>query len=121
MARLIPWARQGIPVIGVEPSCIACFRDEYPDLLPGADARTVASQAFFFEEFIADMAGAFGYEKEHYEISMAIGEQRLFPAVRAADPRTIIAAAGSSCREQIKDGARRPARHPIAILADGLL
>ena len=178
VSRLLPFALAGLPIVGVEPSCIACFRDEYPDLLKTAGARTVAAQSLFFEEFItlqADrkalalpfarptgrrrimvhthcyqkafgtaghvlnmlrllpdvqveeiasgccgMAGAFGYEKEHYDLSMAIGEQALFPAVRGAAADTVIAAAGTSCREQIKDGTRRTARHPISILAEAL-
>ena len=178
VARLLPFARAGVPIVGVEPSCIACFRDEYPDLLQNEAARAVAQRSLFFEEFIASlaqekklsldfaaplrprtilvhthcyqkafgtaehvlamlrlipgtrveavaggccgMAGAFGYEKEHYELSMAIGELSLFPAVRAAAADTIIAAAGTSCREQIKDGTRRTARHPISILSEAL-
>ncbi|MEJ2153823.1 MAG: FAD-linked oxidase C-terminal domain-containing protein [Desulfobacteraceae bacterium] len=176
--RLREVAEQGVPIIGVEPSCIACFRDEYPSLVKGETADRVAVQAFFFEEFITDlaargeldlpfdparppatikvhthcyqkalgtadkvlamlrlvpnatveaidsgccgMAGAFGYEKEHYDISMAIGELALFPVVRAAAVETIIAAAGTSCRTQIKDGTRRKARHPIEIVADAI-
>ena len=173
--RLIAYARKGVPMVGVEPSCIACFRDEYPDLLRSRDARQVAEQSFFLEEFlvhpdrkkvlrallssegierkmlvhthcyqkamgIADhvmdmlrllpgteveeipsgccgMAGSFGYEKEHYDISMAIGEQILFPAIRGASSRTLIAAAGTSCRAQIKDGTQRRACHPIEFMA----
>jgi FAD/FMN-containing dehydrogenase/Fe-S oxidoreductase len=176
--RLAGYADREIPIVGVEPSCITCFRDEYPDLVRTDAARNVARHAFFFEEFLTDladrkqlelkfaaprkprsillhthcyqksfgtaekvvkmlellpdthvteidsgccgMAGAFGYEKEHYDISMAIGEQRLFPSVRQAAPETIIAAAGTSCREQIKQGTRRSAVHPISILADAL-
>lgn len=175
---LTPHVRRGVPIIGVEPSCIACFRDEYPDLLRSTSCGEVAAKAFFFEEFITDlaekgkldlplaprqprrtvrlhthcyqkafgtaqrvvallnlipnvsvevieagccgMAGAFGYEKEHYEISMAIGEAALFPSVRAAKTDTLIAAAGTSCRQQIKDGTRRRALHPIQILAQAL-
>ena len=177
-ALLYPYAKAGIPIVGVEPSCIACFREEYPSLMRSDEADTVAAQSYFFEEFIcrlADqqalklsfirplrprdvlvhthcyqkafgtaekvikmlrllpdtrvsvvnsgccgMAGTFGYEKEHYDISMAIGEMALFPAVRAAGPDTIIAAAGTSCRDQIKDGTERTARHPISILAQAL-
>jgi FAD/FMN-containing dehydrogenase/Fe-S oxidoreductase len=176
--RLRDAARQGLPLIGVEPSCIACFRDEYPGLVRGETAVRVAGQALFFEEFITDLAargdldlpfdparppatikvhthcyqkalgtadkvlamlrlipnttveaidsgccgkaGAFGYEKEHYDISMAIGELALFPVVRAAPAQTIIAAAGTSCRTQIKDGTRRKARHPIEIVASAI-
>ncbi|MFV0437783.1 MAG: FAD-binding and (Fe-S)-binding domain-containing protein [Desulfopila sp.] len=175
---LVQYVRQGLPVIGVEPSCIATFRDEYPDLLKTPEAREVAAQSFFFEEFVTredfrqtlrqllptdvpareilvhthcyqkalgtaervlemlsmlpntvvtesgagccGMAGAFGYEKEHYEASMAIGEQVLFPVVRAAGEKTIIAAAGTSCREQIQDGTKRKPCHPIEILAAAL-
>jgi FAD/FMN-containing dehydrogenase/Fe-S oxidoreductase len=175
---LLPHARTGVPIVGVEPSCIACFRDEYPDLLQNPESREVAAQSFFIEEFIArladsgdlhlnlrkpsrrtrillhthcyqkafgtaesvvkmlrllpdtqveeiaagccGMAGSFGYEKEHYDISMAIGEQALFPAVRSAEAETVIAAAGTSCREQIKDGTQRGARHPVSILAQSL-
>jgi Fe-S oxidoreductase len=66
------------------------------------------------------MAGSFGFEAEHYDISMKIGNMRLLPAVRVADPSTVIAAAGISCRQQIAHGAGRIARHPIEILADAL-
>ena len=67
------------------------------------------------------MAGSFGYEKEHYEISMNIGEQSLFPAVRKSSPETIIAANGTSCRHQIFDGTKRTAKHPVSILREALL
>ena len=67
------------------------------------------------------MAGSFGYEKEHYEVSMAIGEQTLFPAIRNANNETIISANGTSCRHQIKDGTQREALHPITILRQALL
>ncbi|MFW2368253.1 MAG: anaerobic glycerol-3-phosphate dehydrogenase subunit C, partial [Desulforhopalus sp.] len=176
--RLAPYAKRGTPIIGVEPSCIACFRDEYPSLLKNSEADVVAGQSFFFEEFIMDlsekgelslpfvepekekqiklhthcyqkafgtaakvldmlrllpntsveeidsgccgMAGSFGYQKEHYDISMAIGEQKLFPDIREATAETIIAAAGTSCRQQIKDGTERKALHPVIVLAQGL-
>ncbi len=62
------------------------------------------------------MAGSFGYEKEHYDISMNIGEQVLFPAVRSTSPGVEIAAPGVSCRQQIKDGTGRIALHPVEIL-----
>lgn len=176
--RLRDHARNGVAIVGIEPSCIACFRDEYPSLLKSEDAHQVARSAFFFEEFITDlaaagdldlpfgktngaktiklhthcyqkaygtavkvvemlnllpgttveeidsgccgMAGSFGYEKEHYDISMAIGEKELFPSVRAAPAETIIAADGTSCRTQIKDGTQRKAVHPVVILARSL-
>jgi Fe-S oxidoreductase len=66
------------------------------------------------------MAGSFGYETEHYDLSMQIGELVLFPAVRAAARDTILAAPGTSCRHQIKDGTGRIARHPVEVLRDAL-
>ena len=67
------------------------------------------------------MAGSFGYEKEHFEVSMQIGEQTLFPAIRKASEDVIIAANGTSCRHQIKDGTGRLAKHPVTILREALL
>jgi len=67
------------------------------------------------------MAGAFGYEKEHYNISMQIAELVLLPTVRKQEPKTIIAATGTSCRHQIKDGAGRIAQHPVEILHSALI
>jgi Fe-S oxidoreductase len=67
------------------------------------------------------MAGSFGYEKEHYDLSMQIGELVLFPAVRKQDEKTLIAAPGTSCRHQIKDGTGKKALHPVEILLDALL
>ena len=67
------------------------------------------------------MAGSFGYEAEHYELSMNVGELTLFPALRKAASEVIIAANGTSCRHQIKDGTKRLASHPISILKQALL
>ena len=67
------------------------------------------------------MAGSFGYEKEHYEVSMQIGELKLFPSVRKASKDTIIAANGTSCRHQIKDGTGVQALHPVSILKQALI
>src|SRR5205085_1026923 len=67
------------------------------------------------------MAGSFGYEKEHYDVSMKIGELVLFPSVRESSTDVIIAAAGTSCRHQVKDGTGRMALHPAEILYDALL
>lgn len=169
------------PLIGLEPSAILTFRDEYPDLvdepLLGA-ARKIALNTFLIDEFIANeaakgsisktlftkekrtvklhghcqqkaisslsssvrclslpenytvetipsgccgMAGSFGLEKEHYDVSMKIGELVLLPAVREASAGTIIAAPGTSCRHQIKDGTGKTALHPAEILFDALL
>jgi Fe-S oxidoreductase len=66
------------------------------------------------------MAGSFGYEREHFEVSMQIGELVLFPAVRAAAADTLIAAPGTSCRHQIADGTGRSALHPVQVLHGAL-
>jgi len=178
IAVLAPYVNRGIPIVGVEPSCITCFRDEYLDVGEGEAARLIANNTFHMEEFLmrlsdqarlnlnftapeggthillhgqcyqkstigtelvlrmlrmlpgttvdeipsgcCGMAGSFGYEKEHYELSMQIGEEVLFPAVRSAEPTDIIAAAGTSCRSQISTGTGRKALHPVIIVADRL-
>jgi len=166
------------PLIGIEPSAILSFRDEYLRLAedPSA-AEKFSKNCFIIEEFVNNeiaagnikassftseekiikihahchqkalsnsavtfdilnlpinykvtiissgccgMAGSFGYEKEHYEISMNIGEQSLFPAVRKSPSETIIAANGTSCRHQIFDGTKREAKHPVTILREAL-
>ena len=174
---LYPWAEQGIPVVGLEPSCILTFRDEAHALLPeDARAARLAEQAYTFEEFVLDradafpsapswtdearhvllhehchqkalgdqnataaclglppnytvlpvdsgccgMAGAFGYEAEHYDLSIAMAERRLAPAVRNAPRDTLVAAAGISCRSQIFDTTQRQALHPAEILLEAL-
>ncbi|MCE6992219.1 FAD-binding and (Fe-S)-binding domain-containing protein [Dyadobacter sp. CY323] len=169
------------PLIGIEPSAILSFRDEYVDLVPEnqrGDAQKISENALLFEEFIAreidakrlsksvftqkkqliklhghchqkalstltaskkalslpenyqvqlipsgccGMAGSFGYEEEHYDVSMQIGELVLFPTVRQQPEEVIIAAAGTSCRHQIKDGTGRKALHPVEILWNALL
>ena len=169
------------PLIGLEPSCILGFRDEYPDLVPDRlldAANALAKNALLIDEFIvreADagrisraafksqpqaiklhghchqkalssvaptvkmlelptgykvtvipsgccgMAGSFGYEEEHFDVSQQIGELVLFPAVRSAPADMLVAAPGTSCRHQIKDGTGRVAQHPIEILHDALL
>jgi Fe-S oxidoreductase len=171
------------PLIGIEPSCILSFRDEYPDLVPPemrAEAKKLAGNCLLFDEFLmrevrsgrigpdafretdadiwlhghchqkslvgvgatADllrlipgarvhvipsgccgMAGSFGYEKEHYTTSMAIGEMVLFPTVRKAvesPGKTLVAAPGTSCRQQILDGTGVKAQHPVEILFNSL-
>jgi hypothetical protein len=62
------------------------------------------------------MAGAFGYEKEHYDISIAVGNQVLFPAIRKSGPNALIAALGTSCRSQIEDGTGRKPVHPVTLI-----
>jgi Fe-S oxidoreductase len=66
------------------------------------------------------MAGSFGYEKEHYAVSQKVGELVLLPEVRKTPENTLIAAPGTSCRHQIKDGTGRKAYHPIEILFDAV-
>ena len=164
------------PLVGVEPSAILSFRDEYPDLVPDAlvpQAKKLATGVLLVDEFLAraaeagqigpdaftaasrrvlvhghchqkalssvehtvralsvprnyavevipsgccGMAGSFGYEREHYGVSMQIGELVLFPAVRAAAADALLAAPGTSCRHQIADGTGRHALHPVEIL-----
>lgn len=172
---------EATPLIGLEPSCILSFRDEYPDLVTGdlkTAAKKIGKHAFLLEEFLVKeaakgnikasqftdkpqevllhghcqqkaicgvgatqkilslpanfrvtvipsgccgMAGSFGYEKEHYALSMQIGELVLLPAVRKAPAETVIAAPGTSCRHQVKDGTGKIALHPAEILYDALL
>jgi FAD/FMN-containing dehydrogenase/Fe-S oxidoreductase len=105
-----------------------CYQKAQPpasDGYPSGIAATVAVlqaagyQVDLIESGCCGMAGAFGYEAEHYELSMKVGELELFPAIRGSNQETIIAAAGVSCREQIQDGTQRAAVHPV-ILLDGL-
>lgn len=169
------------PIIGIEPSAILTFRDEYPDLVEAnlaESAKKLAKNALMIDEFIAreidakritaesftsekrliklhghcqqkavasltptkkilslpknyevhlipsgccGMAGSFGYEKEHYDLSMKIGELVLFPTVRKQPEEVIIAAPGTSCRHQIHDGTGRKALHPVEILWQALV
>jgi hypothetical protein len=83
-------------------------------LLPGALVEEIPSGC-------CGMAGSFGYEKEHYQLSLACGEERLVPAVRAAPLEAVIAASGVSCRQQILHGTGRQAVHPVQILAEALV
>jgi FAD/FMN-containing dehydrogenase/Fe-S oxidoreductase len=168
------------PLIGIEPSSILTFRDEYPDLVQEEQletAKKLAANAFMIDEFLAremkkgnilksqfnsdkkqiklhghcqqkafnalsateqvlsfpenytvntiasgccGMAGSFGYEKEHYDLSMQIGELVLFPEIRKQSEEIVIAAPGTSCRHQIKDGTSRKALHPVEVLYDAL-
>ena len=170
---LYPLVERGLPLLGLEPSCILTIRDDYRKLLPGDErVAKLAEATRLFEEALLDleaelrlkkgdpvllhghchqkalvgtgptekalalapgadvavvdsgccgMAGLFGYEKGHYEVSMKMGERRLFPAVRDASPEgRVVVAPGTSCREQILDGTGRRALHPAEYLA-GLL
>ncbi len=178
------------PLIGIEPSAILSFRDEYPDLVDEkmkAAAGNLARNAFMFDEFLikyasrppsgegkqlnsnlsdfftdkarlvklhghchqkalasvqptiqmlsipvnykvdeiksgcCGMAGSFGYEKEHYSVSMKVGELVLFPEIRNSAQEVIIAAPGTSCRHQIMDGTGRQVLHPVEVLFEALI
>ncbi|HLN55927.1 MAG TPA: FAD-linked oxidase C-terminal domain-containing protein [Bacteroidales bacterium] len=167
---------EDMPLIGIEPSAILGFRDEYPELARDDQklaAGKIAANTFMLDEFITreykagrinrnmftedkgnvlvhahcqqksiasssstiemlsipvnyavreipsgccGMAGSFGYEKEHFDLSNEIGEMVLFPEVRNADESTIVAAPGTSCRHHIKDGTGRIALHPAVVM-----
>jgi Fe-S oxidoreductase len=164
----------GVPILGLEPSCLLTLVDEWPELVPGPAAREVAAAAHLAEHWIADeakagllrvpftreaspvvfhghchqralcgvkgsatamqlagaavtsldagccgMAGAFGYEKAHYDISVKIANLALVPALKSA-PDAVIAATGTSCRHQIRDLTGRSPLHPIEVLAAAL-
>lgn len=168
------------PLVGIEPSAILTFRDEYLDLIDKEEKETaerISDSAYTFDEFLlreiekgkikkesfttqnmkvklhchcqqeaiasskatlellsfpenysveeipsgcCGMAGSFGYEEEHYEVSMKIGELVLFPEIRKTETDTLISASGTSCRHQIKDGTGRSAKHSIEILYEAL-
>ncbi len=170
---------EGVPFVGIEPSALLSFRDEYMRLAEDKKAAAhLAQHSFLIEEFLSGevekgnisasqftkatrvikfhghchqkalsnqkytfdvlnlpenykvtiinsgccgMAGSFGYEKQHYEVSMQVGELKLFPSVRNAASDVIIAANGTSCRHQIVDGTGRTAPHPVGVLKEALV
>jgi len=172
LASLRAFAERGVPIVGLEPSCLFTLRDEFTALLPGAENGALAQRALLLEQFLcaqADagrlrlqlkplasqallhghchqkafgamgaveralrlipelklsviessccgMAGSFGYEAEHYDVSMKMAELSLLPAVRKASADALIVADGTSCREQIEHGARRRALHAARVL-----
>jgi Fe-S oxidoreductase len=174
VARLHPLVARGVPVVGLEPSCLLTLRDEYVDLLRTDEAREVARGSYLLEEFLlrerqrglparwapgprrallhghchqkalvgtaptvralawagyevsevdsgcCGMAGAFGFEREHYDLSVSLGRRRLAPAVEAASPDTVVVAPGISCRQQIEHLAGRRALHPAQALRAAL-
>ncbi len=179
IAQLKQHVSESVPLVGIEPSAILGFRDEYLRLADDREgAKHLSANTYLIEEFLASemkkghiktqqfseakktikvhvhchqkalsnskhtfdilnfpkyysptiinagccgMAGSFGYEKEHYIISMKIGGLRLFPAIKKAPKEVIIAANGTSCRHQIKDGTEREALHPVTILRQALV
>jgi len=180
VALLADLVSANVPLLGIEPSALLTFRDEYPELVDAnlvQKAKQLAQNSFLVEEFLLNefeaekinanqftsdyqliklhghcyqkslnaltptekilsmpsnykvelipsgccgMAGSFGYEAEHYEVSMKVAELVLLPEVRKQNDDTIIAAAGTSCRHQIKDGAQKIAKHPVEILWEAL-
>ena len=178
---LKPYIDRGVPIIGLEPSCLLTLRDEFKSMFPGEETERLAANAFLFEEFLVreklagrfdpaklelqplkqktallhghchqkafgqmsaveevlawipelktttiessccGMAGAFGYEAAHIEVSMTMGNLSLLPAVRSADVDTLIIADGTSCRHQIADGASREAVHVAVVMAAALV
>jgi Fe-S oxidoreductase len=174
VAQLAPYARRGVPIVGLEPSCLLTLRDETVDLVRNEDARVVAKQTFLLEEFLmrergrglelpfrghgtkallhghchqkamvgtaptvaalkwagfdvsevdsgcCGMAGSFGFEREHYDLSVSLGNRRLGPAVKAASPETVVVAPGVSCRQQIDHLAGRRAKHPAEALWESI-
>ena len=174
---LKPWVERGVPVVGLEPSCVLGLRDEFLSMHPAGEAAEVALHSYLFEEFLAceldagrlkidlkplaqkkallhghchqkafaampdvervlklipglavetiessccGMAGAFGYEASHHEVSMKMAELSLLPRVRAAAADELIVADGTSCRHQIHDGAGREALHVARVLERAL-
>jgi Fe-S oxidoreductase len=171
-----PFVARGVPVVGLEPSCLLSFRDEVPAMIKGEGAKRLATHAFTFEEFLAreardgrlnlplkkfadrvlvhghchqkafdafspvetvlklvpglavetvessccGMAGSFGFNAETIDVSQAMGELSLLPAVRKAHANTIVVADGTSCRHQIHDGTGRDALHVARVLAMSL-
>ncbi|GMO16208.1 hypothetical protein TM233_20380 [Bradyrhizobium sp. TM233] len=176
VAAFAPYAARGVPIVGLEPSCLLTLRDELASLREDDDAKAIGAHALTLEEFlvreaeagrlqlalgiVADkavmhghchqksfgafkpleqvlrlvpelkvetiessccgMAGAFGYGADTYDASIEIAELSLLPAVRRADPDTLVVADGTSCRHQIRDGTKREALHVARVLAMSL-
>jgi len=171
------YAERDWPIVGIEPSCLLSFRDDYRDLVGDHPAvESVATHSFLLEEFLGGlldageldveftttarsilfhghchqkalssteptlrllrlppnfsameidsgccgMAGSFGFETHHYDISMKIGDERLFEAIRGAGEDVVIAASGTSCRHQIADATGRRAVHWAEVLVEAL-
>jgi Fe-S oxidoreductase len=177
VAALGPHAQRGVPIVGIEPSCLLTLRDELPVVVQGEAVSAITKQSLLLEEFLAGesrrgslklpfrengkreaflhghchqkalgtmpdvvaalqlvpglsvktiessccgMAGAFGYEKDHYDVSMRMAGRNLLPAVRSAPPDALIVADGTSCRHQIEDGTGRAAVHVARVLESAL-
>ena len=173
--QLAGYAESGVPIVGLEPSCLLTLRDEYPEFIRTNDAKRVSENSFLLEEFLqrqvnagklslpsnngkrmallhghchqkallgtaptvavlklagfevsevdsgcCGMAGSFGFEKEHYDLSLRIGSRRLAPAVKAAASDVEIVAPGISCRQQIEHLSGRKAKHPAEVLWEAI-
>jgi len=173
--QLAHYAERGVPIVGLEPSCLLTLRDEYPEFVRTPAATKVAAQSFLLEEFLlrvrdagklaakfsangrkallhghchqkalvgtaptgavlkwagyevsevdsgcCGMAGSFGFEKEHYDLSIAIGNRRLGPAVKASAADVEVVAPGISCRQQIDHLTGRKAKHPAELLWESI-
>jgi Fe-S oxidoreductase len=161
--------RTGTPIVGVEPSCVAVFRDELPNLVSGDDAARLSRQVFTLAEFLerervelpaveatvlfhghchqkavmkteaemrvlarmgarvdapdsgcCGMAGAFGFEAKHYDVSVAVGERVLLPAIRAASDDTVVVTDGFSCREQVSQLTDREPKHFAELVCEAM-
>jgi len=177
LTALKPYVARGVPVIGLEPSCLLTLRDEFKSMIPGEESNALAESALLLEEFLAQqhqagtlslklkplsarhalvhghchqkafgtmtamqqtlalipelevevidsgccgMAGAFGYEADHYGVSMKMAELSLLPGIRTSSKETLLIANGTSCRHQIRDGAQRESRHIACVLQEAL-
>jgi len=175
LPRLLRRLDEGIPILGLEPSCLLTLADEWPELMPGLATQRIAKAADLADNWLAKqvkakalclplkprrescllhghchqkalvgvggtaaalqlvpglevevldtgccgMAGSFGFEREHFDLSVAIANLELLPALKAKPKATVIAP-GTSCRHQIKDLAERRAWHPLEVIAQGL-
>ncbi len=125
-ATLRPYNEPDDHVVLLHGHCYQKARPPADDGLPvGVKASAAVMETCGYTVRIVDdgccgMAGAFGYESDHYDVSMKVGDLALFPAIRAAEAGAQVAAAGVSCREQILDGTRRQAQHPIELVLDAV-
>ena len=177
LESLTPYVERGVPIVGLEPSCVFTIKDELPVLIPGEPSKRLAEHVQLLEEYLVTeknagrlnlkfratghekvllhghchqkafdavdstvkllesvpgievetipssccgMAGSFGYQAEHYEVSMEMAELSLLPRVRQAKASEQIAACGTSCRHQIEHGSGRSVRHPLSVLRHAL-
>ena len=173
LSTFLPYLKEGVPVVGLEPSCILSFRDELPSLIKDPNIDLLKNNSFTFEELLSNnckkinfkkmnekvllhghchqkafdavkpiqkvlnmvkglevelidtsccgMAGAFGYNKKTYDVSIKMAQEKLFPAINKTKSGTTIIADGTSCRCQIKDGINRDAVHLAQFLDKNII